>query len=127
MKPDFFWGGKLLSMKPANPTQIFKSFREVAKQPQAKQHRPVTSTCFCQQNRNCARMGRRSDISDTEKMKICCWLEDNVKTGEISRRLGRHPGAIRKVVKRIRDENSSLTSGTPPLPPPSVPKIGIFK
>jgi hypothetical protein len=41
-------------------------------------------------------MGRKSDISLEEKIKIGCWVDEGIITAEIAARLGRHPAAIRK-------------------------------
>ena len=47
-------------------------------------------------------MGKKSDFSQIEKVKLRCWLQENVKTAEMAKRLGRHPGAVRKQLARIR-------------------------
>ena len=47
-------------------------------------------------------MGKKRDISKDEKLKIQCWLAENVKTPEIARRLGRAPSAVRKIVAKIK-------------------------
>ena len=69
-------------------------------------------------------MGKGRDFSIEEKIRIQCWLGENVPIKVISDRLGRHPGAVRKIAAKIRElkPGSSLERYLK-----KVLKIGIFK
>jgi len=41
-------------------------------------------------------MGKKKDFSNTEKLKVYCWLKENISTLEIAKRLGRHPVSVRR-------------------------------
>jgi IS30 family transposase len=47
-------------------------------------------------------MGGGHDFFSEEKTHMWCWLGENVKTAEIARHLGRHPGAVRNNSKNVQ-------------------------
>jgi hypothetical protein len=63
-------------------------------------------------------MERKKDISSKEKAMIWAWLLENVKTSEITARLGRAESAIRKHLAVLK----KLMSTVPP--PPSKTRTG---
>jgi hypothetical protein len=65
-------------------------------------------------------MGRKSDISLEEKIKIGCWAEEGVKTAETAARLGRHPAAVCKHIVLFK----KMPKNTLP-PPTKTRKAGV--
>ncbi len=96
-------------MVPTNPPPNFVTISHSADDLQSCLISDFSTRRFDQKFDIFSRMGRARDFSEHEKIRIQCWLQENVPTKEIAKRLNRHPGAVRKQVAFIKQRKPNAS------------------